>query len=186
MIVRRILIALAGCAALVMVAVLGVAACIDAGLFRSAVIRFISIRAGRPIGITGPLRIHLFVRHPNLSAEGVTIGNPPWVPAGQFAQVGEISLAMDAPWFDGAFGIVGLSMKSAETRILVPARRNCRFCGVYRYPTRRFFSTISGGTCNSRESCPPMAGTVPARTSRSKPSGSSTDIPTRSTSRAIP
>jgi uncharacterized protein involved in outer membrane biogenesis len=118
MIVRRILIALAGCAALVMVAVLGVAACIDAGLFRSAVIRFISIRAGRPIGITGPLRIHLFVRHPNLSAEGVTIGNPPWVPAGQFAQVGEISLAMDAPWFDGAFGIVGLSMKSATLHLV--------------------------------------------------------------------
>jgi hypothetical protein len=117
-IVRRALIALVGCAALVIVVALGFAVCVDAGLFRSAVIRFISIRAGRPIDVAGALHVHLLARHPDLSAEHVTIDNPPWVPAGHMAQVEEISLVMDVPWFDRSFGIVSLSMKSATLHLM--------------------------------------------------------------------
>lgn len=115
---RRVLIALVACAALVIVAALGFAACVDAGLFRSGVIRFISIRAQRPIEVAGALHVHLLARHPELRAERVTIGNPPWVPAGHMAQIGEIALVMDVPWFDKAFGIVSLTMKSATLRLI--------------------------------------------------------------------
>jgi len=117
-IVRRVLIALVGCAVLFMVVVFGFAACIDAGLFRGAVIRFVSFRAGRPIGVAGTLHVHLLARHPDLKAERVTIDNPPWVPAGHMAQVEEISLVMHVRWFYGAFGIVSLSMKSATLHLM--------------------------------------------------------------------
>ena len=117
-IVRRVLIALVGCAVLVIVAALAFAAGVDAGFFRGAVIRFISSRAGRPIEVAGALHVHLLARHPDLNAERVTIDNPPWVPAGHMAQVEEISLVMDVPWLDRAFGIVSLSMKSATLHLM--------------------------------------------------------------------
>lgn len=117
-IARRVLIALVGCAAVAAVAAVGFAACVDAGLFRGAVIRFISIRAGRPIEVAGPLHVHLLARHPDLRAESVTIGNPGWMPGGQMAQIGEVSLVMDVPWFDRAFGIVSLSMKFATLHLV--------------------------------------------------------------------
>lgn len=117
-ILRRVFLALVACAALVIAAALGLAACIDAGLFRGAVIRFVSFRAGRPISVAGALHIHLLARHPDLRGERVTIDNPPWVPAGHMAQVEEISLVMHVPWFDGAFGIVSLSMKSATLHLM--------------------------------------------------------------------
>ena len=114
----RVLIALVACAAVAAVAGVGFAACIDAGVFRGAVIRFISSHAGRPIEVAGPLHAHLLARHPDLRAEGVTIGNPGWVPAGQMAQIGEVSLVMDVPWFGRAFGILSLSMKSATLHLI--------------------------------------------------------------------
>ena len=114
----RVLIALVACAAVAAVAGVGFAACIDAGLFRGAVIRFISSHAGRPIEVAGPLHAHLLARHPDLRAEGVTIGNPGWVPAGQMAQIGEVSLVMDVPWFNRAFGILSLSMKSVTLHLM--------------------------------------------------------------------
>ncbi len=117
LIARRALIALVGCAAVFAAAAVGFAACVDAGLFRNAVIRVISSRAGRPIEIAGALHVHLLARYPGLIAERVTIGNPPWVPAGRLVEAGEISLLMHVPWLDGAFGIVSLSMKSATLHL---------------------------------------------------------------------
>lgn len=117
-IARRVLIALVGCAAIVAVAAVGFAACVDAGLFRGMVIRFVSMRAGRPVEVAGPLHAHLLARHPDLHAERVTIGNPGWVAAGQMAQIGEVSLVMDVPWFNRAFGILSLSMKSATLHLM--------------------------------------------------------------------
>ena len=73
---------------MILVAALGLAACIDAGLFRGAVIRFVSLRAGRPIVVAGALQVHLLARHPDLRAERVTIDNPPWVPAGRMSRSG--------------------------------------------------------------------------------------------------
>jgi uncharacterized protein involved in outer membrane biogenesis len=117
-IVRRVLIALAGCAVIGVIAALGLAAAIGAGWFRGAVVRFIAVRAGRPIDVAGALQIHLFTRHPDLRAERVTIGNPAWVPAGQMAQIDEVSLVTDVPWTHGKFGIVSLSLKGATLHLM--------------------------------------------------------------------
>jgi hypothetical protein len=127
LIVCRLLIALVGCAVLAVLAAVIFAACVDAGLFRGAVIRFVSIRAGRPIEVAGALHAHLIARHPELLAEGVTIGNPGWVPAGQLAEIGEVSMVMDVPWFNRAFGIVSLSMKSATLHLVRDADGNANW-----------------------------------------------------------
>jgi uncharacterized protein involved in outer membrane biogenesis len=118
LIVRRVLIALAGCAVICVIATLGLAAGIDAGWFRGAVVRFIAARAGRPIDVAGALQVRLFTRHPDLRAERVTIGNPGWVPAGQMAQIGEVFLVTDVPWIHGKFGIVSLSLKGATLHLM--------------------------------------------------------------------
>jgi uncharacterized protein involved in outer membrane biogenesis len=118
LIVCRILIALVACAAIVVVAAVGFAAGVDAGLFRGTVIRFISAKAERPIQVAGALHVHLLARHPDLVAERVTIDNPAWVPSGRMAEIGEVSMVMDVPWFDRAFGIVSLSMKSATLHLM--------------------------------------------------------------------
>ena len=116
-IARRALIAVAACAALLLVAALGFLLGADAGLFRGTLIRIISTHAQRPIEVAGSLHAHLLSRHPTLNAERVTVGGPSWGPPGPLAEIGEVSLVMQAPWLDGGFGIVGLSMKSATLHL---------------------------------------------------------------------
>jgi uncharacterized protein involved in outer membrane biogenesis len=118
LILCRILIALVGCAVILALAAVGFAAGVDAGMFRGLVIRFISAKAERPIQVAGALHVHLLARHPDLVAERVTIGNPSWVPPGSMAEIGEASMAMDVPWFQRAFGIASLSMKSATLHLM--------------------------------------------------------------------
>jgi AsmA family protein len=118
LIVCRILIALVGCAVILVVVAVGFGAAVDAGLFRGMVIRFISAKSERPIQVAGALHVHLLARHPDLVAEHVTIGNPAWVPPGQMAEIGEVSVVMDVPWFERAFGIVSLSMKAATLHLM--------------------------------------------------------------------
>jgi uncharacterized protein involved in outer membrane biogenesis len=64
----------------VIVAVL--AAAVDAGYFRGPLIRFLAARTGRLVQIEGHFEAHLFSLNPRVIAERVTIGNPPWMPAG--------------------------------------------------------------------------------------------------------
>jgi hypothetical protein len=117
-IARRLLIAIVGCAVITIVAVVGFGAGIDAGLFRGAVIRFLSAHAGRPIEVAGALHARLLTRHPELRADNVIIDNPPWMPPGQMAEIGEVSIVMDVPWFDRRFGIVSLIMKTATLHLM--------------------------------------------------------------------
>jgi AsmA family protein len=122
LIVCRILIALVACAVILVAAAVGFAAGVDAGLFRGTVIRFLSVKAERPIQVAGALHVHLLARHPDLVAERVTIGNPAWVPAGTMAQIGEAAMVLDVPWFDRAFGIVSLKATSATLHLMRDAR----------------------------------------------------------------
>jgi hypothetical protein len=116
-IARRALIAVAACAAAVTAAVVALAFCADAGLFRGTLIRFISSYAQRPVAVAGALHAHLLARHPTLSAEHVAVGSPSWAPGGPLAEIGDISLTMDVPWFEGGFGIVSVSMKSVTLHL---------------------------------------------------------------------
>jgi AsmA family protein len=111
--VRRVLIGTAALLAVLIFIGAGFVAAVDAGYFRGAFTRFLATRSGRPIVIGGALEAHLFSLHPRMTAERVTIGNPPWTPAGTTAEIGKISLVMQAPWFGRSFGIDRLEMDEA-------------------------------------------------------------------------
>src|SRR5580658_3048237 len=91
----------------------GFVAAVDAGHFRGSFTRFLAARTGREILIGGTLEAHLFSLHPRLTAERVSIGNPPWMPAGITAEVGKILIVMQAPWFGRSFSIDKLEMEAA-------------------------------------------------------------------------
>jgi uncharacterized protein involved in outer membrane biogenesis len=99
------------------IAVIGVAALLaaaaDAGYFRGALVRYVSAHSGRQILIKGALHTHLLSRRPGFVAEQVTIRNPPWVPTGDTAEMGRLSLTFVWPWVDHSFGIERLVMETA-------------------------------------------------------------------------
>lgn len=115
--IRRVLIGSAAALAVMSIAALGFAAAVDAGLFRKALVRLISVRAGRPLEVEGPLEIRLLSLHPRLSAERLVIGNPGWMPAGRTAEIGKLSLVLALPGLHHGFGIESLSMQSATLHL---------------------------------------------------------------------
>jgi uncharacterized protein involved in outer membrane biogenesis len=92
----------------------GLIAAVDAGHFRGLLIGYFASRLGRPIQVHGTLKAHLLSLRPQVTAEGVAIGNPPWMPAGLIAQIGRLSLVIKLPEFGHSGGIVGLDMQGAE------------------------------------------------------------------------
>ena len=97
-VIRRGLI---GAAALLCVMGLGLAALlagVDAGHFRGALVGYAERSTGRRITVTGPLKAQLFSRHPRITAQNVSIGNPPWTPAGDTAHIDTLTVVFDLPW----------------------------------------------------------------------------------------
>jgi AsmA family protein len=93
-------------------------AAVDAGFFRGGLIRLIAARVGRPIEVQGAFRAHLFSRYPQITAEHVVIGNPPWTPPGRTAEIGELSMVLELPGFHRRFGIESLSMTSTTLTLV--------------------------------------------------------------------
>jgi uncharacterized protein involved in outer membrane biogenesis len=117
---RRLQWTAAAAAALIVIAAVLVAvlaAAVDTGYLRGPFIRFLAAHAGRRIQIEGPLEAHIFSRHPRLIAERVTIGNPPWMPAGLAAEIGKVSLEIELPGFGHSFGIERLEMEAATLHL---------------------------------------------------------------------
>lgn len=100
-----------------LVALIGVGvtlvAAVDAGYFRGSLVRYIAARSGRQILVAGHIQAHLFTRHPQLTAERVTILNPPWTPAGLTAEIGRVSLAFQWPGIGHSSEIERLVMEAA-------------------------------------------------------------------------
>jgi AsmA family protein len=69
------------------------AALVDANHLRGPLIRLLAARTGRQIQVDGALELHLLSMTPGLVAEGVAIGNPPWMAAGSTAQIARLSLS---------------------------------------------------------------------------------------------
>ena len=82
--------------ALVGLLILAVVA-LDAGYLRGPLVKWIASHTNRPIRVDGPLIVHILSRHPRLVAERVTIGSPPWTPAGDAAEVGKITMVFATP-----------------------------------------------------------------------------------------
>jgi uncharacterized protein involved in outer membrane biogenesis len=104
--------------AIIITAVVGFAAAVQAGFLRSTFLHFVSVRAGRPITVDGALRIELFSWTPRITAERVVIGNPHWMPPGRTAEIGTLSLVFEMPRLHHRFGVGSLSMISASLHLV--------------------------------------------------------------------
>ncbi|HEY2679419.1 MAG TPA: AsmA family protein [Steroidobacteraceae bacterium] len=89
-------------------------AAVDSGHCREWVIRFFALRIGRPIEVEGALEAHIWSLNPQVIAERVTIGNPPWMPSGRTAEIGKLSIVIKLHGFGHASGIVGLNMEATK------------------------------------------------------------------------
>jgi uncharacterized protein involved in outer membrane biogenesis len=119
LIARRALQGAVGAVAALLVAIVGLAVAVDSGHLRGPLIRFVTARAGRPVTFEGVIQAHMLSFHPQFVAERVTIGNPPWVPAGTAAEIGKITLVLEMPWFGRSFAIEKLVLEGAA---LYPVR----------------------------------------------------------------
>jgi hypothetical protein len=108
---------LAALATLILAAAL-LAAAVDAGYFRGTLIRALAARSGRQIQVEGSWQVHLFSLHPRLTAERVTIGNPPWMPPGQMAEIGKVSLMFQMPGFHQWFGVDRLELETVALHLV--------------------------------------------------------------------
>jgi AsmA family protein len=108
------------CAALSIAAlILMTAAAVDAGYLQKPLTGLLGWRLEHPIQIDGPLHCHLLSWHPGLTAEQVTIRNPPWMPDGILARVDRITLQLTVPGRSRLFRIDRLQLEGTS---LFPAR----------------------------------------------------------------
>ena len=81
-------------------------------------VRAMETRTGRQITVDGAFEAHFLTRHPQLSAEQITISNPPWMPAGQFAHLGRV--VVELRWHFGwpPFEIQALRIEQARLHLV--------------------------------------------------------------------
>jgi uncharacterized protein involved in outer membrane biogenesis len=89
------------------------AAALNAGYLSGPFVKFLAARTEREIRVDGPLRLNIFSLHPRLIAERVTIGSPPWAPAGTAAEIGKVTVVLTASWRAGALSLESLEMDAA-------------------------------------------------------------------------
>ena len=89
-------------------------AAVDAGYGRSLLIHYAASRLGRPVEVMGTLRAHIYSRHPEVVAYGVTIGNPPWMPAGVTAEIGRLKMIVTLPGSGRTSGIERLELQDSK------------------------------------------------------------------------
>jgi len=118
LIIRRGLISSAAALAALILMAAALVAALDAGYFRGPFIRYLAARSGREIQVKGSLEVHLFSLNPRVTAEGVSIGNPPWMPPGLTAEIGGLLLRIECPWFGHAFCIQRLEMQAATLHLM--------------------------------------------------------------------
>jgi uncharacterized protein involved in outer membrane biogenesis len=62
---------------------------------KDPVIRYVASHSQRQIRVDGRFQAILFSLHPRVVADGVTLGNPSWMPPGQTAEIGHLELTYD-------------------------------------------------------------------------------------------
>jgi AsmA family protein len=114
---RRGVIGTAVLLAVVVIVAATLAATADFGLGRRILIGYFASRIHHPIQVRGALHADLFSLAPRVIAEGVTIGNPPWMPAGHMAEIGKLTLVLRLPWYRHLSGIAELDMDGTSLNL---------------------------------------------------------------------
>jgi uncharacterized protein involved in outer membrane biogenesis len=104
--------------AIALTVAVSLAAAINAGYFRDAIVRALAARSGRQIEVRGAWQVHLFSLHPRVIAERVTIGNPSWTPPGRTAQIGKVSLVFQIAGLHQSFGVDRLELENANLHLV--------------------------------------------------------------------
>lgn len=99
--------------AAVLLAVIALVIALGAGILRGPLVALVQAHFDRPIRV-GAMQLQLWSRHPRLVAQQVTIGNPPWVAAGEMAQIEHLTLTFG---FDGA-ALESIAMQGATLHLL--------------------------------------------------------------------
>jgi uncharacterized protein involved in outer membrane biogenesis len=81
---------LAGVAVLVVV-LLAALLLVQAHL-KDPIVRYVAAHSQREIRVDGAFQANILSLHPKITAERVVIGNPPWMPPGQTAEIGHLEL----------------------------------------------------------------------------------------------
>jgi AsmA family protein len=113
LVLRRGLIAAAVALTVLLFVAAGLVAALDAGHFHGLLVGYFERQTGRQIQVAGLLRIKLLAFRPQLIAQQVTIGNPPWTPPGVTAKIGKLTVTFSIPGSGRSFGIDSLSMEAA-------------------------------------------------------------------------
>ena len=80
-----------------LVAVLLAALLLVQGHLKDPIVRYVASHSQREIRVDGAFHANLFSLHPRIVADGVTIGNPPWMPPGVTAEIGHLELTYGLP-----------------------------------------------------------------------------------------
>src|SRR5580658_5644542 len=92
-------------------------ALLDANRLRAPLLRYLASHTGREFRIDGSLQAHLLSLHPSFIAEHVTIGNPPWSPAGHMAVIDRLTVEFELPSFSHALVIRKLELEGASLHL---------------------------------------------------------------------
>lgn len=88
------------------------------GYLRGLVVRYAEAHWNRPIRIEGAFHAELLTWHPRLVADAVFIENPPWMPPGEMARIGQLAVTYDLPWAGRPWSLRALRMERATFHLL--------------------------------------------------------------------
>ncbi|HEY0341168.1 MAG TPA: AsmA family protein, partial [Steroidobacteraceae bacterium] len=105
-------------ALLVLLGILVTAVAVMSGnRLRGPLVRYLTAHTGRPWRIEGPVEAQLLSLHPSLIAQRVTIGNPPWAPPGNTAEIDKLTIVFDLPVLSQSFAIRRLALEGANLHL---------------------------------------------------------------------
>jgi AsmA family protein len=92
-------------------------AALDANHLRAPLLRYLASHTGREFRIDGSLDAQLLSLHPSFTAYQVTVGNPPWSPAGNMAQIDKLTVEFDLPSWSHELVIRRLELAGASLHL---------------------------------------------------------------------
>ncbi len=117
-------------------ALVSVLAIVEATWLSRALPGVVAARTGRVIKVNGPLELHLLSPRPSFVARDVTIGNPPWMPAGVMAQIAQLSVEFDFPRFWEPTAIRRIEMTGARLHLVRDAKGGANWASAPPDPNR--------------------------------------------------